>query len=49
VKEERVGACSLACNSLWVESHAGVPRWGLRKVTSINYSHEPAQTKQQVG
>jgi hypothetical protein len=29
-----------------VEGHVGAPGWGLRRMTSINYSHELAQTKQ---
>jgi len=45
---KRVGAHSLARNILGVEGHARAPRWGLRRVTSFNYSHGPTQTKQQV-
>jgi hypothetical protein len=36
--------------ALWgVEGRVGAPRWGLGRVTSINYSHKHAQPKQQVG
>jgi hypothetical protein len=48
VEEQGVGACSLARNTLGVERHAGIPGWGLGRVTSINYSHGPTQIKQQV-
>jgi len=34
---------------LGVEGRGRVPRWGLGRGTSINYSHGLAQTKQQVG
>jgi hypothetical protein len=44
-KEKGVGACSLARNISGVEGHAGALGWGLRRVTSINYSHGLAQTK----
>jgi hypothetical protein len=49
MEEQAVGARSLARNTLGVEGHAGVLKWGPRRATSINYSHRPAQTKQQVG
>jgi hypothetical protein len=39
----------MACNTLGVKGCAGVLGWGLERMTSINYSHGPAQTKQQVG
>ncbi len=43
----------MACNILGVEGLVGAPQqapgWGLGRMTSINYSHGPAQTKQQVG
>jgi len=39
----------LAQSTLGVEGRARILGWGLRRVTSINYSHGPAQTKQQVG
>jgi hypothetical protein len=48
MKEEGVGARSLVRNILAVEGRAGVSRWGLGRMTSINYSHRLAQTKQQV-
>jgi hypothetical protein len=44
-----VGAFSLVRNTLGVEGRVRVPGWGLRRVTSVNYSHRPAQTKEQVG
>jgi hypothetical protein len=31
---EKVGACSLGCNTLGVEGRAGVLGWGLRRLTS---------------
>ncbi len=34
MKGERVGACSLARNTLQVERHAGAPRWGLGRLIS---------------
>ncbi len=49
VEERRVGAHSLARSTLGVEGRAGVLKWGLGRVTNINYSHGPAQTKQEVG
>jgi hypothetical protein len=49
VEEQGVGARSLARNTLGVEGRAGAPGWGLGRMTSINYSHRPTQTKQQVG
>ncbi len=48
-KEQGVEACSLARNTLGVKGRVGAPGWGLGRVTNINYSHGPAQTKQQVG
>ncbi len=48
-KKQGVGARSLAHSTLGVERHAGAPGWGLGRMTSINHSHGPAQTKQQVG
>jgi hypothetical protein len=39
----------MARNILGVEGRVGVSGWGLGRVTDINYSHKPAQTKQQVG
>jgi hypothetical protein len=33
---------------LGVKGHGGVPGWGLRIMTSINYSHGLTQTKQQI-
>jgi hypothetical protein len=44
-----VGARSLVRSTLGVEGRARAPGWGLGRMTSINYSHELAQTKQQVG
>jgi hypothetical protein len=49
MEEQGVGAHSLARNTLGVEGHVGALGWRLGRVTSINYSHGPAQTKQQVG
>jgi hypothetical protein len=49
LEEQGVGVRSLVHNILGVEGRAGVPGRGLGRVTSINYSHGPAQTKQQVG
>jgi hypothetical protein len=44
-----VGARSLVRNILRIEGHAGVQRRGTRKSDKqVNYSHRPAQTKQQV-
>ncbi len=48
-EEQGVGARSLARNTLGVEGGVGAPGWGLERVININYSHIPAQTKQQVG
>jgi len=48
-KESRIEERSLARSTLGVQGCAEAPRWGLGRVTSINHSHEPAQTKQQVG
>ncbi len=45
----KVGARSLARNTLGVKGCTGVPRWRVGRVTSINHSHGPAQTEQQVG
>ncbi len=45
VEEQGVGARSLAPNTLGIEGRVGAPKWGLGKATSINYSHEPTQTK----
>jgi hypothetical protein len=44
-EEQKVGACSLVRNTLGVEGHAGVPRWGLWRMTSINDSHGPDTTQ----
>jgi hypothetical protein len=49
MEEQEVGARSLVHNTSGVKGRAGAPRWGLGRVTNINYSHGPAQTKQQVG
>jgi hypothetical protein len=49
MEKQGVGALSLARSTSGVEGRAGAPRWGLGRVTNINYSHGPAQTKQQVG
>jgi hypothetical protein len=49
MEKYEVGARSLARSTLGVEGRARTLGWGLGKVTSINYSHEPTQTKQQVG
>ncbi len=47
-EEQKVRACYLAHNTLGVKGRAGALGWGLRRVTNINYSHGPAQIKQQV-
>ncbi len=44
-----VGARSLVPNTSGVKGRVGAPRWGIGRLTSKYYSHEPAQTKQQVG
>ncbi len=36
---EKVGVHSLACNILGVEGCAGVPKWGLGKLTSKSIIH----------
>jgi len=46
MKKQRVGARSLARNTFGVEGHARALGWKLGRVININYSHEPAQTKQ---
>jgi hypothetical protein len=38
-KGERVGVCSLVHNTLRVDGHAGVPEWGLRRLTSKSITH----------
>ncbi len=48
-EEEGVGARSLARNTLGVEGRPRALEWGLGRETSINYSHGPTQTEQQVG
>ncbi len=48
-EDQEVGAHSLVRSTLGVEGLVGPLGWGLIKVTNINYSHEPTQTKQQVG
>jgi hypothetical protein len=48
MEEQGVGASSLARSTLGVEGRAGASGWGLGRMSSINYSHGPAQTKQQV-
>jgi hypothetical protein len=45
-QEQGVGARSLARSILGVEGRVGASGWGLERVTSINYSHGPTQTKQ---
>jgi len=49
MKGEGVGACSLAHNTWGVERCTTAPRWTRTSDKWFNYSHEPAQTKQQVG
>jgi hypothetical protein len=49
MEEQGVGARSVVRSTLGVEGHAGVLGRGLGRMTSINYSHGLAQTKQQVG
>jgi len=39
----------MACSILGVEGRVRAPKWGLTKVTNINYSHGLVQTKQKVG
>jgi hypothetical protein len=48
-KEQKVEACSLPCNILGVEGHAGAPRWDYEKWQAFNHSPIFAQTKQKVG
>jgi hypothetical protein len=48
MEDQGIGARSLACNTLRVKGHVGAPGWGLGRMTTINYSHGLAQTKQQV-
>ncbi len=48
-EKQGIGARSLAHSTLGVEGRVEALGWGLGKVTNINYSHELAQTKQQVG
>ncbi len=45
---EGIRVCSLARNTSGVEGHARTLGWGLGHKW-FNYSHEPTQTKQQVG
>ncbi len=45
MEKYEVGARSLTHNTLGVKGRAGASGWGLGRMTSINYSHEPAQTK----
>jgi hypothetical protein len=49
MKEQGVGARSLARSTLGVKGHVGALGWGLGRLTSINYSRGLAQTKPQVG
>jgi hypothetical protein len=42
MKGEGIGACSLVRSSLGVKGRVGALGWGLRRMTSINYSHGPA-------
>jgi hypothetical protein len=49
MEEQGVGARSLARSILGIKGRARAPGWGLGRVTSINYSHRPTQTKQQIG
>jgi len=50
VERQGVGTRSLTCNTLGVEDCVRAPGWVLRKMDKQdNYSHGPAQTKQQVG
>jgi hypothetical protein len=48
MEEQGVGARSLISSTSEVKGHVGAPRWGLGRVTNINYSHRPTQTKQQI-
>ncbi len=48
-KTKGIRACSLIRNTLGVKGRAKAPGWGLGRVTNINYSHGPIETKQQVG
>ncbi len=38
-EEYRVGACSLARDTLGVKGRAGAPRWGLRRLTNNPITH----------
>jgi hypothetical protein len=44
-EEWKVGACSLVRSTSGVEGHVGALKWGLERVTSINYSHGPTQNQ----
>jgi len=47
---ERVGVCSLVNNISGVRGACWNSKMGIRKIDKqVNYSHEPTQTKQQVG
>jgi hypothetical protein len=48
-KNKELATRSLARSTLGVEGRAGVPGWGLGKVTNINYSHGRTQIKLQFG
>ncbi len=49
-KREKVGACSLVNNISGVKGACWSPKMGTKKIgKQVNYSHEPAQIKQQVG
>jgi len=39
MKEEKIGLCSLARNTLGVEGRVGTPGWGLGRVTSRSIIH----------
>ncbi len=50
IEGERVGACSLVSSILGVKGACWSSKMGTRKIgKQVNYSHEPTQTKQQVG
>jgi hypothetical protein len=48
VEKQRIGAHSLACNTLRGRRACWSSEMGLGRVTSINYSHEPAQNQHKV-
>jgi hypothetical protein len=49
IEGERVGARSLARSTLGVKKCVRAPWWDKENCKQVNYLHELAQTKQQVG